>query len=109
MYKAKEDIAIAREIISCPGDTLAEQIEFTGMTQAELAERMGWPKKTIFAEECLMSRKEEKEIMVSGGFEKEEIKRLAAKIGTHPAIVAGRLANRGVMKQHIGNGYGFYK
>ena len=47
MYKTKEDIAIAREVISCPGDTLAEHIEYTGMTQAELAERMGRPKKTI--------------------------------------------------------------
>ncbi len=47
MYKTKEDIAIARELISCPGDTLAEHIEYTGMTQAELAERMGRPKKTI--------------------------------------------------------------
>ncbi len=62
-----------------------------------------------FAEESLMSRKEEKEIMLSGGFEKEDIQRFATKIGTHPAIVAGRLANRGVMKQHIGNVYGFYK
>ncbi len=62
-----------------------------------------------FAEECLMSRKEEKEIMLSGGFEKEDIQRFATKIGTHPAIVAGRLANRGVMKQHEGNVYGFYK
>ena len=62
-----------------------------------------------FAEECLMSRKEEKEVMVSGGFEKEDIQRFANKIGTHPAIVAGRLANRCVMKQHEGNDYGFYK
>ena len=62
-----------------------------------------------FAEESLMSRKEEKEIMESGAFEKQDIQRFATKIGTHPAIVAGRLANRGVMKQHIGNVYGFYK
>ncbi len=55
-----------------------------------------------FAEECLMSRKEEKEIMVSGGFEKEDIQRFAAKIGTHPAIVTGRLANRGRIKHDIG-------
>jgi len=47
MYKTKEDIAIGRELLSSPGDTLAEQIEYTGMTQAELAERMGRPKKTI--------------------------------------------------------------
>ncbi|WP_076791032.1 hypothetical protein [Chlorobium sp. KB01] len=47
--------------------------------------------------------------MKSGAFEKQDIQRFATKIGTHPAIVAGRLANRGVMKQHIGNVYGFYK
>uniref|UniRef100_Q3ARB9 Putative plasmid maintenance system antidote protein, XRE family n=1 Tax=Chlorobium chlorochromatii (strain CaD3) TaxID=340177 RepID=Q3ARB9_CHLCH len=46
-YKSKEDIAVAREIISCPGDTLAEHLEYMGMSQAELAERMGRPKKTI--------------------------------------------------------------
>jgi len=63
----------------------------------------------VFAEECLMSRKEEKEIMASGSFEKQDIQRFAAKFGTHPAIVAGRLASRGVMKQHIGTVYGFYK
>jgi len=47
VYRTKEDIAIAREVISCPGDTLAEQLEYTGMSQAELATRMGRPKKTI--------------------------------------------------------------
>ena len=62
-----------------------------------------------FAEECLMSRKEEKEVMESGLFDKQDIKRFAEKFGTHPAIVAGRLANRGVMKPHIGTVYGFYK
>jgi addiction module HigA family antidote len=46
-YKTREDIAVAREIISSPGDTLAEHLEYTEMTQAELAERMGRPKKTI--------------------------------------------------------------
>lgn len=30
-----------------PGDTLRETIEANGMSQAELAERTGWPKKTI--------------------------------------------------------------
>ncbi|NTV67010.1 MAG: HigA family addiction module antidote protein [Chlorobaculum sp.] len=47
VYRTKEDIAIAREVISCPGDTLAEHLEYTGMSQAELAARMGRPKKTI--------------------------------------------------------------
>ena len=46
-YRNRKDIAIAREVISCPGDTLAEHLEYTGMSQAELAERMGRPKKTI--------------------------------------------------------------
>ncbi len=36
--------------------------------------------------------------MVFVEIEKEDIQRFATKIGTHPAIVAGRLANRGVMK-----------
>ncbi|NTW54547.1 MAG: HigA family addiction module antidote protein [Chlorobaculum sp.] len=47
VYRTKEEIAIAREVISCPGDTLAEHLEYTGMSQAELAARMGRPKKTI--------------------------------------------------------------
>lgn len=46
-YKNRDDIAIAREIVSCPGDTLAEHLEHVGMSQAELAQRMGRPKKTI--------------------------------------------------------------
>ena len=46
-YRNRNDIAIAREVISCPGDTLAEHLEYTGMSQVELAERMGRPKKTI--------------------------------------------------------------
>ncbi len=46
-YKTREDIAVARELISCPGDTLAEHLEYTGITQAELAEWMGIPEKSI--------------------------------------------------------------
>ena len=46
-YRNRNDIAIAREVISCPGDTLAEHLEYSGMSQSELAERMGRPKKTI--------------------------------------------------------------
>ena len=45
--RTEKGIAIAREVISCPGDTLAEHLEYTGMTQAELADRMGRSKKTI--------------------------------------------------------------
>ncbi|WP_449258332.1 HigA family addiction module antitoxin [Chlorobium limicola] len=47
VYRNRKDIAIAREVISCPGDTLAEHLEYIGMSQAELADRMGRPKKTI--------------------------------------------------------------
>ena len=46
-YKTREDIAVARELVSCPGDTLAEHLEFTGITHAELADRMGRPEKSI--------------------------------------------------------------
>lgn len=35
------------EVVSCPGETLLEILQERGMTQAELAERMGRPKKTI--------------------------------------------------------------
>lgn len=35
------------EIVSAPGETLAEMLADRGMSQAELAERMGRPKKTI--------------------------------------------------------------
>ena len=46
-YKTREDIAIARELISCLGDMLAEHLEYTGITQAELSDRMGRPEKSI--------------------------------------------------------------
>ncbi len=46
-YRTKEDIFAAKELISPPGDTLAETIEALGMSQAELALRMGRPLKTI--------------------------------------------------------------
>ncbi|GAB4325947.1 MAG: ImmA/IrrE family metallo-endopeptidase [Bacteroidales bacterium] len=38
---------IARSVISPPGDTIKETLEYTGMNQAELAERMGRPKEKI--------------------------------------------------------------
>ncbi|MEZ4729600.1 MAG: helix-turn-helix domain-containing protein [Caldilineaceae bacterium] len=35
------------DMVSYPGETLLETIEAYGMSQAELAERMGRPKKTV--------------------------------------------------------------
>lgn len=46
-YRTRDDIKNARELISPPGDTLIETIEFRGMSQKELASRMGRPDKTI--------------------------------------------------------------
>ncbi|NTW51777.1 MAG: HigA family addiction module antidote protein [Chlorobiaceae bacterium] len=47
VYRTENDTAIAREIISCPGDTLAEHLEFTGMTPLQLAEWMGLSHKNV--------------------------------------------------------------
>jgi len=47
MYKTLEYITIARQIISPPGDTLAETLMAKGMNQPSLALRMGRPVKTI--------------------------------------------------------------
>ncbi|NTU53928.1 MAG: HigA family addiction module antidote protein [Chlorobiaceae bacterium] len=47
VYRTKEVIAIAREVISCPGDTLAEHLEYTGMSPEALAEQMGVPDAII--------------------------------------------------------------
>ncbi|VAW19811.1 Antitoxin HigA / unknown domain [hydrothermal vent metagenome] len=38
---------IAKSLLSPPGDTIQEHIDFIGMSQAELAERMGRPKEKI--------------------------------------------------------------
>ena len=46
-YKTLQDIINAKEVISCPGDTLLETINFKGISQTELAMRMGRPIKTI--------------------------------------------------------------
>ncbi len=43
----REDIALSRELISPPGDTLEEMLAERGISQKELAERMGRPLKTI--------------------------------------------------------------
>ncbi|MFO0359431.1 MAG: transcriptional regulator [Flavobacteriales bacterium] len=43
----KPSIEIERSLISPPGDTIQEHLEFIGMTQAELADRMGRPKEKI--------------------------------------------------------------
>lgn len=40
-------LQIAKSILSPPGDTIQEHIDFIGMSQAELAERMGRPKEKI--------------------------------------------------------------
>jgi HTH-type transcriptional regulator/antitoxin HigA len=40
-------IEAARSLLSPPGDTIQEHIDFIGMSQAELAERMGRPKEKI--------------------------------------------------------------
>ncbi len=46
-YRTEEDIQAARYLISPPGDTLLETINHKGMSQTELAARMGRPIKTI--------------------------------------------------------------
>jgi HTH-type transcriptional regulator / antitoxin HigA len=40
-------LELAKSLISPPGDTIQEHIDFIGMSQAELAERMGRPKEKI--------------------------------------------------------------
>ncbi|MGQ3013301.1 MAG: ImmA/IrrE family metallo-endopeptidase [Flavobacteriales bacterium] len=40
-------LQIAKSLLSPPGDTIQEHIDFIGMSQAELAERMGRPKEKI--------------------------------------------------------------
>ena len=45
--KNKRNLEMAREMLSPPGDTIQETIDALGMSQAELAERMGRPLKTI--------------------------------------------------------------
>ncbi len=46
-HHTQEDIEAAKALISPPGDTLSETIEAKGLTQIELAQRMGRPIKTI--------------------------------------------------------------
>lgn len=45
--KTQDDIQLAKEMISPPGDTLLESIEYKGISQTDLAKRMGRPIKTI--------------------------------------------------------------
>jgi HTH-type transcriptional regulator / antitoxin HigA len=47
MYKTKEDIITARQLLSPPGDTLAETLSEKRISQPSLALRMGRPLKTI--------------------------------------------------------------
>lgn len=46
-YRTLQDINNAKEVISCPGDTLLETIQAKGISQSDLALRMGIPLKTI--------------------------------------------------------------
>lgn len=43
----KDEIRIAKELLSPPGDTIQETLDEVGMSQQELSERMGRHKKTI--------------------------------------------------------------
>jgi len=43
----KRNLELAREMLSPPGDTIQETIDTLGMSQNELAERMGRPTKTV--------------------------------------------------------------
>jgi addiction module HigA family antidote len=40
-------LEIAKSLLSPPGDTIQEHLDYIGMSQAELAERMGRPKEKI--------------------------------------------------------------
>ncbi|MEZ4800082.1 MAG: hypothetical protein R2809_09975 [Flavobacteriales bacterium] len=40
-------LELAKSLLSPPGDTIQEHIDFIGMSQAELAQRMGRPKEKI--------------------------------------------------------------
>uniref|UniRef100_Q3AU13 Putative plasmid maintenance system antidote protein, XRE family n=1 Tax=Chlorobium chlorochromatii (strain CaD3) TaxID=340177 RepID=Q3AU13_CHLCH len=46
-YTSQEDIAIARELLSCPGDTLAEHLDYIGITKMELAKQLQCSEQTI--------------------------------------------------------------
>ena len=35
------DLELKKQLLSCPGDSIQEHIDFVGMSQAELAERLG--------------------------------------------------------------------
>lgn len=45
----RSDLQLQKEILSPPGDTIQETIETIGMSQAELAERIGRPKEKLNA------------------------------------------------------------
>lgn len=45
--KTLDDIQLAKALISPPGDTLLETIEYKGISQSDLAKHMGRPLKTI--------------------------------------------------------------
>jgi HTH-type transcriptional regulator / antitoxin HigA len=45
----RSDLQIQKELLSPPGDTIQETIDTIGMSQAELAERIGRPKEKLNA------------------------------------------------------------
>lgn len=40
-------LELAKSLLSPPGDNIQEHIDFIGMSEAEFAERMGWPTKKV--------------------------------------------------------------
>ena len=62
--------------------------------EGEIGSEMDVAKETEaneFAAEILLPKKEEDEIVSSGRFDTQTIRRYASKFGTHPSIIAGRL------------------
>ena len=43
----RSNLQIQKELLSPPGDTIQETIDTIGMSQAELAERIGRPKQKL--------------------------------------------------------------
>ena len=43
----RSDLKLQKELLSPPGDTIQETIDTIGMSQAELAERIGRPKEKL--------------------------------------------------------------
>ncbi len=63
----------------------------------------------VWAADYLVSRKDERQMLEAPLFVKEDFEQFAERIGTHPAIVAGRLAKLGVIKHSVGHTFGFFR